>query len=157
MVGDPLRRGQVAEAQQRYEQVLSIIPRAAVAANNLAWLLRRAGQNLGAALDLAQAAKAAMPERPEVSDTLGVRLHEARVPSLAVPPLREAVVADPDKPAYRFRLGQACRAGQADGAKRELERPCASRPTSRAPTRPAACSRPRLTRAGWRTESRRSS
>jgi hypothetical protein len=41
---------------------------------------------------------------------------------MAIPPLREAVNADPNNPSYRFRLGQAlAKSGQAAEAKKELE------------------------------------
>ena len=123
MIGVLLQaQGRVAEAQQRYERVLQIDRHAPVAANNLAWIYAESGQNLGAALDLAQVAKAGMPRLAEVNDTLGFVYLKRDVPSLAVPPLREAVAADPDNPSYRFRLGQAlARSGQPDAARQELE------------------------------------
>jgi tetratricopeptide (TPR) repeat protein len=123
MIGVLLQaQGKVAEARQRFEKVLQLDRRAPVAANNLAWIYAESGQNLGAALDLAQVAKAGMPRLAEVNDTLGFVYLKRDVPSLAVPPLREAVAADPDNPVYRFRLAQAlARSGQPDAARRELE------------------------------------
>ena len=45
-------------------------PRAAVAANNLAWMYASRGEQLDRALQLAQAAKAELPDDAAVSDTL---------------------------------------------------------------------------------------
>jgi len=101
--------------------VMQIDRRAAVAANNLAWIYAEQGQNLGVALELAQLAKSELPRVAEVNDTLGFVYLKRDVPSLAIQPLRDAVAAEPNNPVYRFRLGQAlARAGQPDEAKREL-------------------------------------
>ena len=92
MIGILLQaEGRIADARQRYEKVLQIDRRAPVAANNLAWIYAESGQNLGVALELAQTAKAAMPRVAAVNDTLGYVYLKRDVPTLAVPPLREAV------------------------------------------------------------------
>ena len=49
------------EAEAAYEKVLSIDSRAAIAANNLAWMLAESGRDLSRALTLAQTAKAQLP------------------------------------------------------------------------------------------------
>jgi len=51
--------------------VLAINPRAAVAANNLAWKYASSGKNLDEALSLAQTAVKVLPNDPDVNDTLG--------------------------------------------------------------------------------------
>ncbi len=77
MIGMILQaQGKGAEAQKRYEQIVTMDSRAAVASNNLAWMYAEADINLDQALTLAQAAKAQLPDQPEVNDTLGYRLSE---------------------------------------------------------------------------------
>jgi predicted Zn-dependent protease len=115
-------QGKVADATTRYEAIVKLDPRAAVASNNLAWRYAEAGKDLGTALRLAQAAYAQLPERPEVLDTLGAVYLRQGQPALAVTALRDAVSRAPDNPVYRARLGRALAdAGQPDAARRELE------------------------------------
>ena len=57
-------------ARERFERALSFDPSAAVAGNNLAWILIDAG-DLNGALQLAQTAASAAPDVPEIMDTLG--------------------------------------------------------------------------------------
>lgn len=110
-----------AEAARRYEQALSTEPASPVAANNLAWIYATEGQQLERALELAKSAKRGLPDRGEVSDTLGYVYLKKQVPDLAVPALRDAVKQDPENPQYRLRLGIAlARSGKADDARREL-------------------------------------
>ena len=114
-------QGKESEAQQRYERLVEANPRAAVAANNLAWIYASRGENLDKALALAQAAKAELPEHPEVNDTLGFVYLKKELPSLAIPPLRLAIEKQPQSPGFHFRLGQAlAQTGDKAGAKRAL-------------------------------------
>jgi len=66
------------------------------------------GEQLDRALQLAQAAKAEMPEHPEINDTLGFVYVKKQLPSLAIAPLRLAVEKDPANPAFHSHLGPAC-------------------------------------------------
>jgi tetratricopeptide (TPR) repeat protein len=101
-------QGKYAEAQKGYERVLKIDSRAAVAANNLAWLYaERGGGSLEAALQLAQTAKQALPDQPEVSDTLGWIYYKRELAGLAIPPFLEAVAKSPSNSTYHFHLGLA--------------------------------------------------
>jgi Flp pilus assembly protein TadD len=100
-------QGKNAEAQKRYEKVLEIDPRAPVAANNLASVYAEAGVNLDMALQFAQVAKVALPDAPEVNDTLGWVYCKKDVGALAVPPLQAAVQNDPKNPMYHYHLGIA--------------------------------------------------
>jgi predicted Zn-dependent protease len=59
------------EAEQAFQRVLRLDPRAGAATNNLAWIYAERGANLDTALQLAQTAKATMPDQPQVNDTLG--------------------------------------------------------------------------------------
>src|SRR3954447_12321139 len=64
-------QNQPADAKTRYQEVLQKDPNAAVAANNLAYLMAQSDDGLDVALRLAQTAKAKLPTSPEVSDALG--------------------------------------------------------------------------------------
>jgi tetratricopeptide (TPR) repeat protein len=123
MIGMILQaQGKGAEAQKRYEQVVAMDNRAAVASNNLAWMYAEADVNLDQALTLAQAAKAELPDQPEVNDTLGFVYLKKNLATLAVPPLRLSVEKDPKNPVYHYRLGVAySKTGDKDGARKELQ------------------------------------
>jgi len=102
-----LVRGDQAGARQRFETVLSIDPRAAVASNNLAYMDAEAGTNLDLALNRAQIAKSALPNDAEVDDTLGWIYVKKGLPALALSPLAEAVKKDGENPVYQYHLGKA--------------------------------------------------
>ena len=118
-----LVQGKQAEARARFEQVLSIDSTAPVAANNLAYMDAEAGTNLDLALGRAQAAKAAQPDDPNVSDTLGWVFVKRDMPSMAIPPLELAVEKDPSNPLYHYHLGIAySKADRKQAARSALER-----------------------------------
>ena len=72
MVGMILKQqGKNDLAKKRYEDALAIDPRAATAANNLAWMLADEGGDLDRALQLAQTATEASPNVPDIWHTLG--------------------------------------------------------------------------------------
>jgi Flp pilus assembly protein TadD len=98
-------QNKTAEARTTYEKVLALNPRAGVAANNLAWIYSESGENMDMALQLAQTAKAQLPDRPEVNDTLGWIYYKKGLGSLAVSPLSESVQRDPKNPVYHYHLG----------------------------------------------------
>jgi len=95
------------EAKTQYESVLGLDPRAAVAANNLAQLYLDRNENLDMALQLAQTAKAGMPNSHEVDDTLGWAYYKKGTASSAVSALKQAVAADPANAVYLYHLGAA--------------------------------------------------
>lgn len=110
------------EARRSYERAVELNPRAAVAANNLAWLQVQAGENLDVALQLAQAAKAQLPDSPEVNDTLGWIYYKKGLASLAVPALRQSVQKSPANPIFHYHLGLAyAHAGDKEKARRSLQ------------------------------------
>jgi putative PEP-CTERM system TPR-repeat lipoprotein len=117
------------DAQRVFEQVLSIDPKASVAANNLAWIYAETGGNLDVALQLAQTARAALPDSSEISDTLGwVYLKKGLYP-LAVKTLRQAVEQTPDNPMFHYHLGLAyARSGEPVRAKTALQTALRLRP-----------------------------
>ena len=115
-------QGKEAEARRRYERLVASNPRAAVAANNLAWIYASRGEQLDKALQLAQTAKSELPDHPEVNDTLGFVYLKKQLPSLAIPPLRIAVEKVPGNPLFHYHLGLAySQTGDKAEARRELE------------------------------------
>lgn len=111
------------EARAKYERALEIDPRAAVAANNLAWIYAESGGNLDMALQLAQIAKSQLPDQPEVNDTLGWIYHKKGLSSLAVTPLLQSVEKDPKNAVYLYHLGMAYAGnGDKDKARAALEK-----------------------------------
>src|SRR5262249_35063100 len=79
--------------------------RAAVAANNLASLLVDSGQSFPRALELAQTAKAQLPDDPHVDDTLGWAYFKNNLLPLAITSLERSVSKDPGNPASQLHLG----------------------------------------------------
>jgi tetratricopeptide (TPR) repeat protein len=95
------------QAKTAYERALALDPMAPVAANNLAQLYSDRNENLDQALTLAKAAKAGLPNAHEVDDTIGWLYYKKGLGSLAVPPLKSAVAAQPDNAVYLYHLGAA--------------------------------------------------
>ncbi len=94
--------GDKQRAVERYEAAIENGPQMAEAKNNLAYLYAELDTNLDRALDLAQDAKAQLPENPSVSDTLGWVLFKRGVPSAAVSYLEEAVSRTQENDASRM-------------------------------------------------------
>jgi tetratricopeptide (TPR) repeat protein len=79
------------KAIERYEDAVKFGPDLAYPKNDLAYLYAESGENLDRALDLAQDAKAALPDTSTVADTLGWVLYKRGIPSAAISYLKEAV------------------------------------------------------------------
>jgi len=98
-------------AIQRYEDAVKYGPDLAEAKNNLAYLYADSDRELDRALDLAQDAKAQLPDNASVSDTLGWVLYKRGVPSAAISYLKEAErLTNPDDTSMgvvRWHLAQA--------------------------------------------------
>ena len=77
-------------AVTHYEEAIKLSPDLGESKNNLAYLYAESGKNLDRALDLAQDAKALMPDNPNTADTLGWVLFRRGVPSAAIGYLKEA-------------------------------------------------------------------
>ena len=102
-------------------RALGLEPNAAVAANNLAWLYASSGENLDAALQLAQAATRVLPADGNVADTLGYVYYKKDMPRLAIPAFRASVAQEPDNPIYQAHLGLAyAQAGELANARTHL-------------------------------------
>lgn len=100
-------QGNTQLAQQRYEQAVSVDPRAVVAANNLAWIYAENGERLQDALRLARSAAEVLPEAPEILDTLGWVYYKSALPVMAIAPLMRAVERNPKNASYQYHLGLA--------------------------------------------------
>jgi Flp pilus assembly protein TadD len=100
-------QGKTQEAQQRYERLVDANPHAAVAANNLAYIYATRGEQLDRALQLAQSAKADLPDNASVSDTLAFVYIKKQLGSLAIPLLRQAIEKQPEEAVIHFHLGLA--------------------------------------------------
>lgn len=115
-------QGDLSGAERQFEKVLSIDPDAAVAANNLAWLYASRGANLDIALQLARTARAALPDVPQVADTLGWVLVKRNLPDLAVEPLLDAAGREPRNAVFQYHLGTAyLKAGDTTRGRAALE------------------------------------
>lgn len=119
--------GDLDKARETYERAVKADPELAPAKNNLAYLLAESGQNLDRALDLAQEAKAKLPDNGHAADTLGWVLYKKGIPTAAVGYLREAEgqfkTEDPNLAVVRYHLAQAYEAaGRKEEARAALER-----------------------------------
>jgi tetratricopeptide (TPR) repeat protein len=111
------------EAKAHYEKIVQLDRRATVAANNLAFLYAEEGGNLDVALNLAQSAKAASPDDPDVDDTLGWIYYKKDLPALAIEPLRRSVAKDGKNATYHFHLGMVyLRAGDNRSGRESLRK-----------------------------------
>jgi tetratricopeptide (TPR) repeat protein len=116
-------QGKSDDARQRYSEALEINPRAAVAANNLAWMYAERGEKLDLALQLARVAKAELPDVADVNDTLGWVYYKSNMPALAIDPLREAIKQDATNASYHLHLGLAySKTGEPEKARDSISR-----------------------------------
>ena len=121
-------QGRKDDAKARYNKALQIDPRAAVAANNLAWIDSNSNGNLDVALQLAQTAKSQLPNRHEVDDTLGWIYYKKGLSSMAVEALTQSALKAPDNPSYNYHLALAHHQnGNNAEAKKYLEKALASK------------------------------
>jgi tetratricopeptide (TPR) repeat protein len=95
------------KAKEYYQKALKINPKFPPAANNLAYLYAEQGENIDQALNLAQDAKAQVPEDPHISDTLGWIYYKKNIFGRAVSYLKEASEKIPDNAMIRYHLGMA--------------------------------------------------
>ena len=118
-------------AAKRYEDALAIDSRAAIAANNLAWIHAESGENLDKALTLAQTATSVLPESPEIMDTLGWVYYKKQLPDLAIPLFERSVEKAPDNVSYRYHLGLAyVRSGDTIRGRAALQRALSANPNA---------------------------
>jgi tetratricopeptide (TPR) repeat protein len=114
------------EAMARYEEAIRLDPGLAVAMNNLAYLISEGGGDLDRALELAQEAKALLPDNANAADTLGWVLYKKNLPSAAIGYLKEAASGfqadDPHLALVRHHLALAYEAnGEPEKAQETIE------------------------------------
>jgi tetratricopeptide (TPR) repeat protein len=116
-------QGDLKAAEEQYVRTLAIDPEAAVAANNLAWILVESNRNLDQAMQLAQTAIRKRPEDPHVNDTMGWIYYRKSMFPAAIRHLETSVARDPANPAAQYHLGMALyQSGELDRAKKALQR-----------------------------------
>jgi Flp pilus assembly protein TadD len=97
-----------AQAIAQYEKILQIKEGYIPAANNLAWLIASSPDgDIGRALMLAMTAKQAMPDDPDVADTLGWVHYHRQSYSLAIVQFELALQSRPDNPTFAYHLALA--------------------------------------------------
>jgi Flp pilus assembly protein TadD len=121
MILDLQKKGD--EARKKYEQVMAMDPQSPVAANNLAWKYAESGENLDAALELAQIAARHLPDNDSVSDTLGWVYYKKGLVGRAITAFQQSVTKAPSNPTNHYHLGLAyLKNGNKAGARQSLER-----------------------------------
>ncbi len=110
------------EAKKAYRDALAVDSTAAVAANNLAWMMTEDNGNLDDALQLAQTARTKLPDSPEVSDTLGWIYYKKGMHDAAIIAFKQSVDKQPGTAIFQYHLGFAsAKAGQFTQARQALE------------------------------------
>jgi putative PEP-CTERM system TPR-repeat lipoprotein len=125
-------KGDATAAREGYEKLLKRNPRFAPAANNLAWMLAEdgAGQDLQRAVLLAQSARDAAPDDPQIADTLGWVLYKQGAHARAEALLREAAEKLPTNAEVLYHLGMAqAKIGRNDEARASLQKSLELSPT----------------------------
>jgi Flp pilus assembly protein TadD len=98
-------QGDRAGAMDSYKKALAIQPEQPIAANNLAFLMVEAGQNLDVALSLAQIARRGMPNSPSTADTLAWIYYQKGNFGSARDLLEDATKIAPNDAAIHYHLG----------------------------------------------------
>jgi len=115
------QQGNLLKSEESYIKALDIEPNAGVAANNLAWLYADRLKDMDKAMELARRAKVALPNVPNVSDTLGWIYTKRRLNEMAIPLLSEAVKSEPKHAEYRYHLAVALmQSGKKAAARQEM-------------------------------------
>ena len=110
------------EAKKAYRETLAVDSTAAVAANNLAWMMVEDNGNLDDALQLVQTARIKLPDSPEVNDTLGWIYYKKGLHSQAIAAFKQSVDKQPNTATFQYHLGlAAAKAGQFTQARQALE------------------------------------
>jgi Flp pilus assembly protein TadD len=119
------------QAKPIWEQILKIKPDHAVALNNLAFIKAEEGVDLDQALTMSQRARQAMPNSPEVSDTLGWIYIKKNLSEDAVRVFKDLTAKVPSNPTFHYHYGMALlQKGDKPSAKREFELALADKPST---------------------------
>jgi tetratricopeptide (TPR) repeat protein len=110
-------------SEKHYRACLEADPKFAPAANNLAYILAEGNRDLNEALKYAQAAKAVLPEDPNVADTLGWVYYKKGIYDSAIAEFKASLAKAPENQTMMYHLGLAYyKKGEPERAKAELER-----------------------------------
>jgi tetratricopeptide (TPR) repeat protein len=121
--------GNTKEATDYFNRALQLDPEAPVAANNLAWLYASTDDQLDRALELALRAKARLPDRPEINDTIGWVYYRRGMATDAIQYFLKSVEKDETNPVYHYHLGLAyLKNGDSARGRLALERALKLRP-----------------------------
>ena len=121
----------LAEAKRRYEDIVEIDGKAAVALNNLAWIYAEEKTDLDRALHLAERAAQLLPRSAEAQDTLGWVYFQKELPALAIAPFERSAQLAPENASYRYHLGLAyLKSGDRESARRAFEQALRLDPSS---------------------------
>jgi putative PEP-CTERM system TPR-repeat lipoprotein len=108
-------------AERHLRKVIAVQPSSAIALNNLAWVLARAGKP--GALEMGEKALALAPDSDAILDTLAEIHAQAGRYDKAIALQKRALQQSPNMPALRLHLAQyLIKAGQKSDARVELER-----------------------------------
>jgi len=111
------------QAMAYYEKALTLNPRFAPAANNLAWNYAEHGENIDRALSLAQTAREQLPHDPSIADTLGWIYYKKDRYRQALPLFKESAEKLTDNPMVYYHLGMVYyKIGDTNLAKGALQR-----------------------------------
>ncbi len=114
-------QNRLAEAEQRYRQVLQLQPKNVQALNNVAYMLAK--QNKPGAVALAEQAVQLAPGRAALLDTLAASYAQEKQLTKAVDVQSRAVALSPDAPQYRLNLARLqIQAGNKGAARGELDK-----------------------------------
>jgi tetratricopeptide (TPR) repeat protein len=116
-------QGKMADAKTRYQAILKLEPRAALAANNLASIYAEEGNNLFDAQRLAESAAEQLPTHAGIQHTLGFIYLRQQLFGPAIMRLRQSVAAAPNNALYHYHLSLALsKSGDTHGADESLRR-----------------------------------
>jgi tetratricopeptide (TPR) repeat protein len=124
-------QGRADEAIALYSQIVKDAPQSGIASNNLAYYYATRNEHLPEALQLARAAKRAMPDSADVDDTLGLVYYKQGLYTEAANSYERYLTQQPGSVSARYRLGLSyAKAGQTEKARASLEKALAADPNA---------------------------
>lgn len=101
------KTGEKEKAESYFRKALEVDEDFAPAANNLAWCLAEGDKDMNEALELAEIAKNAMPNDPQVLHTLGWIYYKLGYLGKAIDQLEACITVRPEIPLYNYHLAKA--------------------------------------------------